>query len=96
MMPFYSKFTKAIALKGLLRPVDVPSSQLGVGADETLSSIQHGKAVRSQPGISNYGRAEVGGIIAGQSTFGIAGFGNLIPMVAPGDIPYYGPTTGGE
>jgi len=96
MMPGYSKFTKAIALKGIVRPIDVPSVQLGVGKDETMESIQHGRAVRTQPGVSNYGNAETGGIVAGQSTFGVAGFGNLIPMVAPGDIPYYGPITGGE
>lgn len=93
MFPGYSKFTRAIALKQILRPADIPSYQLGVAPFEMLAPISHGRPVLAQ---ISYRQVAAGGIIPGQSSFGVSGFGNLIPMVTPGDIPYYGPMSGGE
>jgi len=87
---------RGIALKVVKgRTPDIPAFTLGVGVSETLESISHGKAVRTQPQQASYGKADVGGIVAGQSYFGVQGFGDVVPMLTPGDIPYYGPHTGG-
>lgn len=95
MMPGYSLFTKAIALKCVLRPADIPSVQLGVNPFETLESISHGRPVLTQPLQREYSNPTVGGL-EDQSYFGVSGFGALIPNVPPGEIPYYGPMTGGD
>jgi len=93
MLPGYSKFTRAIALQQVLRPADIPSYQLGTAPFEMLAPISHGRPILNQ---FSYRQVDTGGIIPGQSSFGVSGFGNIIPMIAPGDIPYYGPMSGGE
>lgn len=96
MLPGYHKFIQAIALKGIrTRAADIPSFTLAIGDDETLESISHGRPTLTQPQQLSYGKADVGGIVAGQSYFGVPGFGDLIPNITPGDIPYYGPISGG-
>jgi len=57
-----------------------------------MDPIVHGKPTLSQ---RSYQNVDKGSMADGQTQTGIAGFGNLIPMISPGDIPYYGPSTGG-
>jgi len=87
------RFFNGIALKGIMkREVDIPSYQLGVAPYETLSSIVGGKPVLSQ---AVYSKADKPSMQNGQTQVGIAGFGDIIPMVSPGDVPYYGEYLGG-
>lgn len=92
MMPGYSKFTKAIALKQVLRPLDIPAVSLGTSPFELLNPVRNGRPVLSEPRMD----VKTGGVVAGQSYEGTSGWGSLIPDITPGDIPYYGPDTGGE
>ena len=88
------RFFNGIALKGILkREVDVPSYQLGVAPYETLSPIVGGKPALSQSG---YVKVDKPNMQNGQTQVGIPGFGDLIPMVSTGDIPYYGEYLGGN
>jgi hypothetical protein len=91
----YNGFMRGIALKIVRgRTPDIPAFTLGIGVGETMESISHGRPVLTQPAQLSYGRVVSGGITPGQSYFGVSGFGDLVPMVDPGDIPYYGPQTG--
>ena len=96
MLPGYHVFTRAIALKCVVRPADIPAFTLGVAPYELHSGIEHGRPVLSQPRQINYSDVSVGGVKMGQTYEGTSGFGSLVPMISPGDIPYYGPYTGGE
>jgi hypothetical protein len=67
MMPGYISFLKAIALKQIQKPLDVPAVSLGIGESELLNPIRHGRAVLSEPRLE----ALTGGIVPGQSYDGL-------------------------
>ncbi|MDP4240780.1 MAG: hypothetical protein Q8904_15060 [Bacteroidota bacterium] len=61
-----------------------------------MEPVKNGKPIQSQPMQMSYRGVDTGGVKLGQTYEGVPGFGNLVPMVGPGEIPYYGPWTGGE
>jgi len=96
MMPQYKTFLNRVALQTISRSVDIPSPALGVSPFECLEPLNRSRIMFSQPSAANYADAKTGGLLVGQTYFGVPGFGSLIPEVEPGDIPYYGESLGGE
>lgn len=92
--PGYAMWLKAIAMKGINRMVDVPSYELGVAPFEQLESIYRGQVVLTQPSARDYGTPRKGGIIPGQSYYGVPGFGDVVPYIDPADHPWYGERLG--